>query len=414
MKTRLTFAASCICTLISVSAFAADDIEDLVKKGKFSSEIRYRYEHVEQNNALRNAKAHTFRTNFGFETGSYRDFKAMLEGQLVQHFGDSDYNSFDNGRTTYSAIADPDTTQINQAWVSYSGLPETVVKAGRQGINLDNERFVGTVGWRQNDQTFDAVTVTNGSIENLTLQYGFIDNVNRIFTGSTPPDHLNSTVHLANIAYKFADWLKLTGYGYWMEFATTPSFSNRTFGLRATGQAPISEIWTFSYEAEYAGQEDYQNNPGNYDENYYHIAPSVSGAGFTLTAGYEVLEGNGTTGFQTPLATLHKFNGWADTFLTTPVNGLEDAYVSAGYKISGTESVFDGVNISAAYHDFDGEKTGDYGDEIDVSVGRKFILPDGGQPFKDVNVLVKYADYDADDTPYVDTEKFWVQVGLKF
>ena len=36
---------------------------------------------------------------------------------------------------------------------------------------------------------------------------------------------------------------------------------------------------------------------------------------------------------QTPLATLHAFNGWADMFLTTPANGLQDLYFRASYTL---------------------------------------------------------------------------------
>lgn len=178
---------------------------------------------------------------------------------------------------------------------------------------------------------------------------------------------------------------------------------------------PLDQNWTFSYEAEAATQDDFRNNTANYDEEYYHIAPSVSGHGFTLTAGYEVLEGDGANAFQTPLATLHKFNGWADAFLNTPAAGLEDAYLSASYKISGTDSIVDGTKLAAVYHDFDSNdsSSGDFGDEVDLSIGKSFTLPDVGQPFKGVDVLLKYADYDG-DSGVADREKFWLQIGVKF
>ena len=45
----------------------------------------------------------------------------------------------------------------------------------------------------------------------------------------------------------------------------------------------------------------------------------------TVKAAYESLEGNGARGFSTPLATLHAFQGWADVFLNTPADGVDDA-----------------------------------------------------------------------------------------
>ena len=52
--------------------------------------------------------------------------------------------------------------------------------------------------------------------------------------------------------------------------------------------------------------------------------------GWRIGGGYEVLgadDGAALTSFQTPLATLHKFQGWADKFLTTPPNGIREGAV---------------------------------------------------------------------------------------
>lgn len=414
MKYIFKVTVSAVALIASSSVVYADDPLALVKDGKFFGEVRYRYENVDQAGIANEANAHTTRVNLGFKTGEYKGFSGLIESQFVQHFGDQDFNSSGNGNTAFPVVADPDTTQLNRAWINYSGIPDTNIKVGRQALNIDNQRFVGTVGWRQNDQTFDAATVTNTGIENLKLQYSYIGNVNRIFGGTTVADDLDSVVHLANASYKFGDWLNLTLYGYLMDFDNAAALSNETYGIRAAGKVAINEDWSFMYEAEYATQEDYANNTANYDENYYHIAPAISGHGLTLKAGYEVLEGDGTNSFKTPLATLHKFNGWADKFLVTPANGLEDMYISAAYKVSDTGTFLDGTKFVAAYHDFQGEESGDFGSEIDLAIGRKFVLPDAGQPFKDINVLLKYADYEAEDGPYTDTQKFWLQIGVKF
>src|SRR3546814_1461069 len=46
---------------------------------------------------------------------------------------------------------------------------------------------------------------------------------------------------------------------------------------------------------------------------------------FSLNGNYEVLGSDaGVFAFQTPLATLHKFQGWADLFLTTHSAGVRD------------------------------------------------------------------------------------------
>ena len=52
---------------------------------------------------------------------------------------------------------------------------------GRQRITLDDHRFIGNVGWRQNEQTFDSVRVTTNLIPDLKLDYSYIWEVQRIF-----------------------------------------------------------------------------------------------------------------------------------------------------------------------------------------------------------------------------------------
>ena len=94
--------------------------------------------------------------------------------------------------------------------------------------------------------------------------------------------------------------------------------------------------------------------------------------------------------FRTPLATVHKFNGFADALLPLKgfTNGLEDYYVYAGYKIP----LGNGINIKAIYHWFDSESSGtpgqDGGEEIDFVASYKVN--------KYITLVTKYGDYDTD------------------
>ena len=409
--------ASIACMALTISsgaALAADNPETIIKDGKFFGEVRYRYENVDQDGIADKANASTVRTNIGFETGKYEGFKALIEAQIVQNIGSEDFNDTTNGKTAKPVIADPDTTEINQLWLSYNILPDSVVKLGRQKIGFDNQRFVGGVNWRQNDQTYDAIGLTSHSIENLELTYHYISNVNRIQGNDHPLGDLDSNIHLARASYQFANWLTATGYGYWLDFDIQPQLSSKTFGIHVQGDTPINDTWSFAYEADIATQEDHANNTASYDEEYYHFAPTIQGLGWRFTLGYEVLGGDGTNSFQTPLATAHKYNGWADKFLSTPVDGLQDMYATIGYKASGIHDWIDGTKFSATYHDFEGDEDGDFGTEIDLSVGKTFTIADDGQPFKNISVLLKYADFDSEDAPYKDTQKFWLQIGTKF
>lgn len=399
-----------------VTGFAESGAEKLFTEGRFLGELRYRYEFVDQDGPApvdEKAKANTVRANIGFETGKYENFQALVEAQFVQSIGGQDFNDTTNKKSNFPVVADPDNQEINQAWLSWSGIPDTEFKLGRQGINLDNERFIGTVNWRQNDQTFDSLLLNYKGLDKTVLSYGYIRNVNRVFGDDHPLGDLDTDSHFVNASYQVADWLKISGYGYWFDFDRLSARSSRTFGVRTTGKTPLTTDWMLSYEAEVAHQSDYGNNALSYDEQYYHVSPAVSGHGWTFGAGREVLGGNGTSAFQTPLATLHKFNGWADKFLDTPAVGLEDTYASASYTLSGVNKAIDGTTLTAIYHDFSGDERGNLGSEVDLSAAKSFDLPEG-IPVKKVNFLLKYADYDAQDTPYTDTQKVWLQMGFNF
>ncbi len=395
---------------------ASNGPEALYRDGKVSGEVRYRYEFIDQDGPApitRDAKASTVRVNLGFKTGVYQGFQAGIEGQTVQHIGARLFNDSINGATSYPAVTDPDVTVLNELWLSNNSLPETVVKVGRQKINIDNQRFIGTVNWRQNDQTFDAVNVVNTTIPGLELMYGYLWNVNRIQGPDFATGRLNSDTHIAHAAYKAADWLTATAYGYWMDFDNSRTLSNQTYGLRLTGSTPICENMSFFYEAEGARQMDYGTNTTKYNAWYFHVVPGIKAHGATLKGGLEYLGGDGTMGFQTPLATLHIFNGWADKFLTTPTNGLLDYYGVASYQFSGIHRFVDGIEVVGAYHKYYGDKTGNFGSELNFAVTRGFKLPEG-TPFKTIDVALKYANYDAKDAPYTDTQKVAVQFGVKF
>lgn len=410
MKNLILCGATAI-SLFPLGASAADPLNNLVKDGKFFGEMRYRYEYVDQDGISNHAKASTLRTNVGFQTGVWESFQGLLEMQLVNNIGADSFNDQVNGKTQFPIVADPDGAEVNQLWVSWAGLPQTEVKLGRQAINLDNQRFVGTVNWRQNDQTFDALMLTNKTIENLVLNYSFVGNVNRINGGDHPSGDLDTLTHILHGDYKVADWLDIVGYGYLMDIHHSATNSTATYGLRLTGTTPINDAWSFMYEAEGATQRDYANNTADYSETYYHLLPGVKGHGFTIQGGYEVLGGDGTDAFKTPLATLHKFNGWADKFLTTPANGLEDLYGTVSYKFTGFNEWIDETTVTAAYHDFDADHTSaNYGNEWNLELSRAFK----GPAFtKGVNVSLKYADYNADDL-FTDTQKAWFTLGVKF
>lgn len=176
-KSSKLYYFSLLLPFFSLPSFAIDAIEN----GSASVDFRYRYETVDQDNIANTAHASTLRSRFNFTTAVQSDFQAQIEVDNVAVIGGDNHNDSHNGVTDHPVVADPEGTEINQAWLAYSGIEKTQVKYGRQRINHNNQRFIGGVGWRQNEQTYDGLTISNQWFENIYLSYGYINNINRIF-----------------------------------------------------------------------------------------------------------------------------------------------------------------------------------------------------------------------------------------
>jgi len=385
------------------------DLVGAITGGKATIDLRLRYEFVDQAGFANNANASTLRTKLGYKTETYKGFSGVIEFEHSAELFGGDYNNAINGKTAYPAIVDANHTEVNQAYLAYTGIKENTIAVGRQAINIGNQRFVGTVGWRQNDQTFDSVAVINNSIEGLTTIYGYVWNVNRIFGNDHPMGDLKTKTHVINANYKGIKGVNIEGYGYLIDLdnIALKNLNSKTFGIRASGTHKINPDTKIIYSAEYAAQSDYKANPVNFSADYYAAEAGVIFKGLAVKAGLETLgSDNGQYAFQTPLATLHKFNGWADKFLATPVNGLRDFYGNISYAVKGTESPFDGIKFTIVYHDFKSDVGSiDYGSEIDISLSKKL--------FDRYTLLLKYANYNADAFA-TDTTKFWFQIAAKF
>ena len=410
MKKTLWLVAA-INSLISVpiAAHAEEAFFDALSDGKVSVYVRARYESVEQVNGLKDADAFTVRTTLGYKTGAFHGFSAFAEIEDVTELGSDNYNSLTNGETAYSVVADPDGTEVNQAYLQYNGFA-TEFRFGRQEITYRKapfHRFIGTVVWRQNHQSFDAFSVSNSSFENTTINYAYIDEIHTIFgddrnVGTFIKDgDIDLDGHLINIQYTGLSIGKLEGYGYFLDYNDQEAISSKTLGLRLSGAQAINEDWKVIYTAEIANQNDYKDGTMD-DQNYYLAELGAKYKGWLAKISYELQEGNGTDSFKTPLGTNHAFQGWADQFLSTPAEGLEDLY----FTVVG--NVF-GAKLVVVYHDFETDKGSlNAGDEFDVLLQKTFKTH--------YTLGVKYSDYDADSdyVAKVDTEKFWLYGQIKF
>lgn len=359
--------------------------------------LRLRSEWVDQTGIPENATAVTLRARLGFETGSFWKTTLLADAELVTPL-DTDYNSTVNGKIRYPVVADPEDYALNRLQLTNTRLAGTTIVLGRQRLTLDDHRFVGDVGWRQNEQTFDALRITNKSIDKLTLDFAYIDQVNRVFGRDSPVGRYRGDSWLANAAYQFPVG-KLSGFVHLLDFNAAPTDSTRTYGLRFAGDHSVNGI-LIAYSATIASQHEYAGNPLRFQNDFYAVELGATWRKVTLAAGTEILEGNGTKGFTTPLATLHKFQGWADKFLTTPPNGIDDRYVTLTYAVKPL-GIFDALTASASHHRFSSQRLSiDYGSESDFLIQLKH---------KRFTAVLKYADYAAERFAK-DTNKLWLQL----
>ena len=360
---------------------------------------RLRLETVDDGAFARQADATTLRLRAGLRWHAASGFDALLEGEGVAATGA--YNSGANGRTDLPAIIDPRGAGLNQAWLGWRNRAFAIV-AGRQRLQFDNQRWIGNSGWRQNEQTFDALALEYAPRADIALRYAFLDRVHRV-NGDDALDPLAReralSDHLLNAGWKHGKQ-QLVGYGYLHEDRDVAAASSATWGLRWSGSHPLGDTG-FGWTLETARQRDYANAPVAFSHAYWLAEPTLSVRGVTARLGWEHLGGNGTHALQAPLGTLHAFDGWADKFLTTPANGLDDRYLGFGAPF-GRERGGARAAWQLAWHDYRADHGGArYGSEWDASLSVPLA--------KGVNAMLKYADYRADAFA-ADTRKLWLQL----
>jgi hypothetical protein len=402
--------ASLAAGFIAAGAAHADGLDPVwgaFGEAKPLLDLRLRSENVDQEPVVHDAQAFTLRVRAGIETGKAWNTSLLIEGEglvpLKNEYRPDPAVAF---MTNYPVVADAEAYEFNRFQFTNTSLPGTTITLGRQRILLDDQRFIGNSGWRQNEQTFDALRVVNKSVANLTLDATYLDRVNRVNGPDSPQGVYKGDSALLNASYQTKAG-KITGFGDLLDFenlAGGPAAvrdSTSTYGLRFAGDRPAGKL-KIGYLGSYAQQSDYADNPLDFDLAYWTLEGNVTFRQFGVALGQETLEGNGVKGFTTPLASLHKFQGWADKFTGTPPNGIEDKYVNLSATFKGVTRL-DTLGFVVSFHDYAAEHvSADYGHEWDVSIAAKY---------QRANLLLKYANY-AQGVPGVarDTDKLWAQV----
>lgn len=401
-----------------------------IKTGTPMTNFRLRYESVEQDPSTTfsdDAHAVTLRSLIGWQTAPYKNFSIGVQvinvSKLDDDFNDAANNVSQPGKSTYPRVVDPDFTNFNQLYLDWTGIRNTKVRLGRQSLKLDNVRFIGNVEFRQVMQVFDGVSVENKTIQDVELYGAYFTRVRNVNTDLKPDN-----TGILHALYRISPTESLIGYGYFYNqdhVAAASDISSKTFGVRLDGVRKIDDDWKVLYTAEYAKQDDLGNSKnrtaaqGQVDAHYYKIGGGAAYGNFTLRADQELLSSNdGKYAFQTPLGTNHLFQGWVDKFLTTPVQGLKDTFITAGYK-------YGDFAFLSEYHwfkaDTDFAKVGggtgdDFGKEWDVSVAYTYS--------KNISAKLEYGTYTEGDQSAVatigtatrirDTDKLWLTAMYTF
>lgn len=353
--------------------------------GEFSGDFRLRYETHQSDQKKKDATALTLRSRIGYQSPVFAGVSLLAEAEDVAALID-EYTPQDN---RYLTVADPQNREVNRAQLHYQQR-QLAATLGRQRIILDNARFIGNVGWRQNEQTYDAALVRYNAAD-FELTYAYLDLVNDIFFGATEVDS-----HVIHIKNHSADAARLSAYAYWLDFDDSAVYYH-SYGTSLSGDTELAGI-NSHYRAEIAYQS--ADNGDEREALYYRLEAGITLKHSRLTLGNETLGSDaGEYGFQTPLATKHAFNGWADRFLNTPDRGLSDNYLSLSYRLHS-------FNTLAVYHRY-------YSDRGHDELGGEINLKLGYNASKQFSLGIKYADFNG-VAGQSDSQKFWLWSQLSF
>ena len=375
-----------------------------LKEGSFDGNLRLRFENAHQEGPGQ-GHAETARLRLGYRTRPVAGLSGYAQLEAGKALDDQAFNGIVDGDPSDAVIADPDFAELNQAYgqFEHEGFR---FRAGRQRIVLDGARFVGDVGWRNDQQTYDAVRADYTGIEDLELFYGWLGRINRVLGREADRD---SDSHLVRARYDGLDIGAIAGFAYSLDFrGDADAAEGDTFGVQLDGERALGEGLSLGYGARYARITD-AGGGGAFAANYYRLDADLTHEPSATTVGamWEVLgSDDGDYGFQTPLATLHKFNGWADVFLNTPSTGLRDLAVRAKRTLPW------GIDGQVIGHAFWGADAGAwYGWELDAALSKSLG--------ESASVLAKVAWFEGDasaaaDAPARDTIRFWLQTELTF
>ncbi|WP_332653937.1 alginate export family protein [Brevundimonas sp.] len=365
-------------------------------------ETRLRSETVEQAGFMERAHALTLRTRLGWRSPTARGLQLLVEGEGVAVLDDR-YSAPVDPVPGRPAVADGETLELNRAQVRWTGAPGTEVTVGRQRLIVGNGRFVGNSAWRQNEQTFDAVRVVSTALKPVTLTWVFADRVQRPLGHEHVQGVWRGDIHLLQVETDTPVG-RLSGFGLAIDLDNAPAGSSTTVGARLAGSRPIAGDLSLTWAGEYAVQSDNGANPADYSLDFQAMAVGVQTPRWSAGLGYERFDGDGVSGFQTPLGTGHGFLGWSDVITTTPAFGVRDLFLRGHVGVPAWGRTLRLTAEAHAFHDADGAF--DLGRELDLSAA----LPIDAH----WSVELKAAHFDGDHPAFGDADKGWLILEYRY
>jgi Alginate export len=408
-RSRLLVLLSALLTSLSTSAQEANEsmsLWDSVRNGNLLLQLRPRYNYIDEDAKAKYTDVATYRAMLGWRTAPFHDFRVTAQGIHTDYVGAKRYNDdpAKGGSSPYPLLPDPRHTDINQLHLEYTGLPATRIRAGKQIIKLDNDRFISDNDFRQIPQAFNGVIVVNTSLPQTELYFGHMTRIRNALGAQE-----RMRLEMLHAAYNPAPDHRIGAYGYFHDQpanGTATGFvdsSYRVLGLRADGAFGIGEKTKLLYTAEYAKQNDYAGGDDRINAKYVRVGGGLWWSQFGFRADYEIKgSNNGVYGFQTPLTDRYAFNGTALQFTTTPKQGLRDTWLT----VRGGVAKFD---LFAEYHQFRADDGGfNFGRETDLSVAYPLL--------NNLVLKLQHANYTPGDSILNkrDVEKTWLTLTYNY
>lgn len=398
MTMTRTAALALILTVVPAAAWAQTPDAD----ARLLFETRLRSETVEQQGFLERAHALTLRTRLGWRSSTTHGLQWLIEGEGVAVLDDR-YSAPVDPVPGRPAVADGETLELNRAQLRWTALPDTEITVGRQRLIVGNSRFVGNVGWRQNEQTFDAVRLATTALKPVTLTWIYADRVQRPLGHEHPQGVWRGDIHLAQ-AETDTPLGRLSGFGLAIDLDNAPTASSTTVGARLAGARPMAGDLSLTWAGEYAVQTDAGANPADYSLDFQAAAVGLQAPRWSVGAGYERFDGDGISGFQTPLGTGHGFLGWSDVITTTPAFGVRDLFLRGHVGVPAWGRTLRVTAEAHAFHDAEGDL--ELGRELDLSAA----LPVDAH----WSVELKAAHFESDHPAFGDADKGWLTLEYRY